>query len=181
MITLQQALDALREVLDEVHWVDFHNGDSEEPLSDFAKRMPGGYAGPVSRLLAHYLNEAEMTRQRRKSEMPSDEEVLDTKIWTLAHHLDDEEVKPHVFVKIGDVRLQVDEVVLSMSTTPYQVEVRTSLIEDNNPEAINEFLRRVKAGELNAEQDTTMEEELGEGDVRSGRSDGQPGPESPTA
>lgn len=91
-----------------------------------------------------------MTRQRRKSEMPSDDEVLDTQIWTLAHYLDDPKVKPHVFFTFQGHRLRSDEVVISMGTSPYQVEVRL------------------------VSQDTAVEEEPREGDVHSGGRAGQP-------
>jgi hypothetical protein len=87
---------------------------------------------------------------RRKSEMPSDEEVLDTKIWTLAKHLDDKLIKPHVFFTFEGRRLRLDEVVLSMGTSPYQVEVRLGT------------------------QGTAVAEESGEGDVRVGGPSGQP-------
>jgi len=93
-------------------------------------------------------------RQRRKSEMPSDKEVLNTKIWILARHLDDKQVKPHVFFIYEERRLRADEVIVSMGTSPYQVEVRL------------------------VQQDTAVEEESGKGDVRGGGHSGQPSPYS---
>lgn len=124
--------------------------------------------------------------------MPNEAEILATKLWTLAKYLKEFPGLVEIYyMNAGGIEYKMKDVIdLSDELHPKviiileqpQLEAATIVTEEREaPEVIAEFLRRVESGELNVEQDTAVEAEPSEGDVRSGGSAGQPGPDAASA
>lgn len=93
---------------------------------------------------------------RKRSEMPTDEQVLATKLWTLAKYLREHKELVEIFYQeAGGRRYDITDVI--------------DLSDELHPKVIIVMERH-----LYGQQDTAVEEESRKGDVPSGGHSGQP-------